>query len=158
MWIRPVSELRTLSFFSLVMTKPGLGSSTMNRLIASMVRAGSVRAATSMKSAIGALVMYSLLPARRQPPSTLTARVRSARMFEPPSGSLSPNADILWPVSAGRKKRSFCSGVPARQIGQMPRWVWADQLEANAWQTTLISSRMMQSASLSMPEPPSACG
>jgi len=117
-----------------------------------------VRAASNMKSAIGAFVMYSLLPSMRQPPSTLRARVRSARMFEPPSGSDRPKAEIFSPRNAGRKKRSFCASVPAFQIGQMPRCVCADQLEAKAWQTTLISSRITQSAILSMPLPPSASG
>jgi hypothetical protein len=38
-------------------SKPALGSSTMNRLIASVVSSGRVRAATSRKSAKGALLM-----------------------------------------------------------------------------------------------------
>ena len=45
------------SLRNLVMATPALGSSTMNRLIASGVSPGRVRAATSMKSAIGAFVM-----------------------------------------------------------------------------------------------------
>jgi hypothetical protein len=40
----------------------GLGSSTRNRLIAAGVVSGRVRAARVRKSAIGELVMYSLLP------------------------------------------------------------------------------------------------
>lgn len=79
-------------------------------------------------------------------------------MFEPPSGSLSPKPAISRPASAGFRKRAFCSSVPARQIGQVPRWVCADQLEATPWHTALISSRRMQSATLSMPLPPSASG
>lgn len=91
-----------------------------------------MRAATSRKSAKGALVMYSLLPCRRQPPSTRSARVFMARTLEPPSGSLRPNPATFLPASAGARKRAFWAGVPAFQIGQMPRWVWADQVEANA--------------------------
>ena len=48
---------RIPSFFSLLISKPGFGSSTMNRLMASVECSGLVRAATIRKSAIGALVM-----------------------------------------------------------------------------------------------------
>ena len=102
----------------------------MNRLIASTVSSARVRAASNTKSAIGALVMYSLLPSICQPPSTLRARVFKARTFEPPSGSDRPKAAILSPASAGRKYCSFCCAVPAFQIGQMPKWLCADQLDA----------------------------
>ena len=48
--------------------------------------------------------------------------------------------------------------TPADPSGQMARWECADQAEANAWLTRLISSRTMQSEILSKPEPPSASG
>ena len=53
------------SLASLWMTTPGLGRSTMNMLTASGVSSGRVRAASNMKSAMGALVMYILLPLMR---------------------------------------------------------------------------------------------
>ncbi len=79
--------------------------------------------------------MYSLLPFSTQPPATRSARVFIARTLEPPSGSLRPKPAIFSPARAGRKKRSRCSAVPARQIGQMPRWLCADHDDANAWLT-----------------------
>ena len=94
----------------------------------------------------------------RQPPGTRVALVRKARTLEPPSGSLRAKAAIFCPASAGTKQRVRCSGVPARQIGQMPRCECADQLDAKAWLQKLSSSRTMQSLILSMPLPPSASG
>jgi hypothetical protein len=74
-----------------------------------------------------------LLPLSFHPPAQRSARVLSARMFEPPSGSLRAKPAIFRPCTAGRKKRSRCASVPAFQIGQMPRWLCADQLDANPW-------------------------
>ena len=45
------------SFLSLEISMPFAGSSTMNRLMASPLSSGAVRAATNRKSAMGALVM-----------------------------------------------------------------------------------------------------
>ncbi|MNL26024.1 hypothetical protein D3C87_1475300 [compost metagenome] len=104
----------------------------MKRLMASDLSSGEVRAATIRKSAIGALVMYSLLPLSFQPPSTFSALVFMARMLEPPSGSLRAKPAILSPLSAGRKKRVFWLSVPIFQMGHMDRCVCADQLVANA--------------------------
>ena len=56
-WISPVSEARMPSFLSLEIEMLLVGQIDTNRLIASLVSSGRVRAATSMKSAIGALEM-----------------------------------------------------------------------------------------------------
>ncbi len=158
MYSTPVSEARMPSLASLPICTPGLGSSTTNRLIASGSGPGRVRAASSSMSAMGALVMYSLVPLSRQPPCTRSARVRSARMSEPASGSLRAKPEMRSPASAGRRKRAFCSALPARQMGQQPRCVCADHDAAKAWLTRLVSSRTMQSDTLSKPAPPSASG
>ncbi len=82
--------------------------------------AGSVTAKTIATFACSPEVMNCLVPVRTKRLPARRARVRSAAASEPASGSVRQNAASISPRAIGRRKRSFCSGVPNLSSGAQP--------------------------------------
>ncbi len=68
------------------------------------------------QSAFCATEVHTFWPLSRQPPSTLTARVRSDARSEPEPGSEKSWHQTRSPRSEGRTKRSRCSSVPCSRM------------------------------------------
>ena len=77
---------------------------------------GSVRARQIAKSVSCASDVHTFWPVSRQPPSTRTARVRSAARSEPAPGSLNSWHQVSSPSSVGRTNRSRCASEPCARI------------------------------------------
>ena len=75
-------------------------------------RSGSVRARQIAQSACAASEVHTFWPVIDQPPSTLTAFVRSEARSEPASGSLKSWHHVMSPRSVGSAKRLSCAAVP----------------------------------------------
>ncbi len=79
---------------------PGVSAGTRNTAMPGWPgRASPVRAKTTKRSAIGALVMYCLVPSRTQSSPSRRAFVRSPAGFEPAPGSVSANEATTSPVA-----------------------------------------------------------
>jgi len=90
----------------------------MNAEMPCLPAAGSVTAKTSAMSALRPEVMNCLAPFRTNLLPTRSARVVIAAASEPAPGSVRQKAPKSSPRARGRRKRSFCCGVPWRRIGR----------------------------------------
>ena len=92
-----------------------------------------------MKSQWCALVVHTLRPLIRQPPSTCSARVRRLARSEPLSGSDRPMAKASSPDTMRGRNSRRCSSVPRRRISG-PLWRSPIQWAATGAPTASISS------------------
>jgi hypothetical protein len=91
---------------------PGLSIGTRKKVMPLCRGPPPVRASRIACAAMCARLVQIFCPVTRQPPSARTAFVRSDARSEPASGSENSWHQISSPVRIGRRKRSFCAGVP----------------------------------------------
>ncbi len=86
--------------------------------------------------------MKTLVPVRRQPPSTFTARVRRLARSVPPSGSVRQAEVRQLPSAMAGSQRRFCSSEPKRRIEPASSELVTETTEATT-QSILASSSQM---------------
>ena len=80
---------------------------------------------TQPEISVPEFVMNCFAPLTTHSPSSSRARVWVLPASEPASGSVRPNAASFSPLQRRGSQSSFCSSVPQRWIGIVPREVWA---------------------------------
>ncbi len=113
-----------------------------------------VRANTTNRSAIGALVMNRFCPSMTQSSPSRRARVRSPAGFDPAPGSVSANEATTSPEAICSSHRFFCSSVPkpTSTCPAMPLLV--PNIERNASDVYPNSNASSTSWVRSRPRPP----
>ena len=107
---------------------------------------------------VPALVMKIFEPLTTQEPSRSSARVRVAPASDPAPGSVSPKAASFSPVASCGSHSRFCSSLPKRRIGIVPRDVCAATVIATDESIRVSSSIAIAYASVSEPAPPYSSG
>src|SRR5438477_1323121 len=122
---------------------------------ADSVRASSV---TPNDMSVPAFEMKALRPLMSQPPSRRSARVLTARVSDPASGSVKPKAPSARPSANGRSHRSRCVSLPNRYSGSDPMVTCACHAVATDWSACPSSSMAATKPTVDMPIPPHSSG
>src|SRR3546814_20448076 len=81
---------------------------------------GTVRATISILSACGTPVIQIFRPFTRQPLPSRRAKVRTSRLLDPASGSVSPLLNVISPEHSFRSHCRLTSSVPSHSVATPP--------------------------------------